>query len=93
MCVHAKLLQSYLILCDAMNCSPPGSSIHGILQARTLEWVAMPFSSLLLKGQSMKISASGKAMGGKRSDHRAVWQWRLSTANLVLPNFKENATT
>ena len=31
-------------LCDPMNCSPPGSSAHGILQARTLEWVAMPFS-------------------------------------------------
>ena len=27
-----------------MNCSPPGSSVHGILQARILEWVAMPFS-------------------------------------------------
>ena len=36
--------QSGLSLCDSMNCSPPGSSVHGILQARTLEWVAMPFS-------------------------------------------------
>ena len=27
-----------------MDCSPPGSSVHGILQARTLEWVAIPFS-------------------------------------------------
>ena len=31
-------------LCDALNCSPPGSSVHGILQARILEWVAIPFS-------------------------------------------------
>ena len=30
--------------CDPMDCSPPGSSVHGILQARTLEWVAIPFS-------------------------------------------------
>ena len=30
--------------CDSMNCSPPGSSVHGILQARILEWVAMPSS-------------------------------------------------
>ena len=30
-------------LCDSMHCSPPGSSVHGILQARTLEWVAIPF--------------------------------------------------
>ena len=31
-------------LCDPINCSPPGSSVHGILQARILEWVAIPFS-------------------------------------------------
>ena len=31
-------------LCDPMDCSPQGSSVHGILQARILEWVAMPFS-------------------------------------------------
>ena len=31
-------------LCDPMDCSPPGSSVHGILQARILEWVAVPFS-------------------------------------------------
>ena len=40
----AKLFQSCPTLCDPMDCSPPGSSIHGIFQARTLEWV--PSSSL-----------------------------------------------
>ena len=39
MCVHA---QSRRTLCDPMDGSPPGSSVHGILQARILEWVAMP---------------------------------------------------
>ena len=43
-CVRAKSLQSCLTLCDPMNCSPPGSSVHGISQARILEWVAMPSS-------------------------------------------------
>ena len=38
------LLQSYLTLCDPMDCNPPGSSVHEILQARILEWVDMPFS-------------------------------------------------
>ena len=38
----AKLLQSCLTLCDAMDRSPSDSSVHGILQARTLEWVARP---------------------------------------------------
>ena len=44
MCVCAKSLQSCLTHCDPMDCSPPGSSVHGILQARILEWVAMPSS-------------------------------------------------
>ena len=41
---HAKWLQSSLTLCSPTDCSPPGSSVHGILQASILEWVAMPFS-------------------------------------------------
>ena len=39
-----KLLQLCLTLCDPMDCSPQGSSVHGILQARMLEWVAISFS-------------------------------------------------
>ena len=38
------LLWSCLTFCDPMDCSLPGSSVHGILQARILEWVAIPFS-------------------------------------------------
>ena len=41
----AKSLQSCLTLCDPIDGSPLGSSIHGILQARTLEWVAISFSN------------------------------------------------
>ena len=40
----SKNLLLCLTLCDPMDCSPPGSSVHGILQARILEWVAIPFS-------------------------------------------------
>ena len=43
-CVHAKLLQLCPTLCDLMDYSPPGSSVHRILQARILEWVATPSS-------------------------------------------------
>ena len=43
-CICAKSLQACLTLQEPMDCSPPGSSVHGILQARILEWVAMPFS-------------------------------------------------
>ena len=42
--VRTKSLPSHLTLCDPMNCSPPGSSVHGILQARILGWVSVPFS-------------------------------------------------
>ena len=42
--MHAKSLQSCPTLCDLMDFSPPGSSVHGILQARIVEWVAVPFS-------------------------------------------------
>ena len=43
-CMHAKSLKFCLTLCDPMNYSPPGSSVHGILQARILERGAFPFS-------------------------------------------------
>ena len=43
-CVHAKSLQSCSTLCSPVDCSPPGSSVHGTLQARIVEWVAMPSS-------------------------------------------------
>ena len=42
--MHTKSLQPYLTLCDLMDCSPPGSSVHGMSQARILEWAAIPFS-------------------------------------------------
>ena len=40
----AKSLQSCPTVCDSSDCSPPGFSVHGALQARMLEWVAKPFS-------------------------------------------------
>ena len=52
---HVKSLQSRPTLCNPMNCSPAGSSVHGILQARILEWVAIPFS----RGSSRPRDGSG----------------------------------
>ena len=42
--LHANPLQSFLIPWDSIDYSPPGPSVHGILQARILEWVAISFS-------------------------------------------------
>ena len=41
---ESEVAQSCPALCDPVDCSPPGSSIHGILQARILEWAAISFS-------------------------------------------------
>ena len=43
-CMHAKSLQLCLTLCNPVDCILPGSSVHGILQARILQWGAMPFT-------------------------------------------------
>ena len=42
--VKVLVAQSCLTLFDPIDCSPPGFSVHGLIQARTLEWVAIPFS-------------------------------------------------
>ena len=43
-CAHAQSLQSWPTLCNPMECSPLGPCVHGILQARIMEWAAMPSS-------------------------------------------------
>ena len=56
MLCYAKSLQSCPTLCDPINGSPPGSTVPGILQARTLEWVAISFSNAWkwkVKGNSL----------------------------------------
>ena len=54
----AKLLQSCPTLCDPMDCSPPDSSVHGILQARILEWVTMPSFLTLYPLQFSSVAQS-----------------------------------
>ena len=53
-CKHAKLLQSCPTLCDPMDSSPSGSSVHGILQARILEWVAISFSNACMHAKPLQ---------------------------------------
>ena len=52
--VAAKSLQSCPTLCDPIDGSPPGSSVPGILQARTLEWVAISFSNACMHAKSLQ---------------------------------------
>ena len=56
--VLCLVAQSCLTLCDPMDCSPPGSSVHGILQTRVLEWVAMPSTRIFPTRGTTRISGS-----------------------------------
>ena len=60
--MHVKLLQSCAILFDPMDCSPPGFSIHGILQARVPEWVAMSSSRNLPNPGIETVSPASPAL-------------------------------
>ena len=51
---ESEVAQSCPTLSDPMDCSPPGSSVHGIFQARVLEWGAIAFSSVLTQDTAKK---------------------------------------
>ena len=54
----AKSLQSCQTLCDPMDCSLPGFSVHGILQARTLKWIAISFSKCMKVESESEVTQS-----------------------------------
>ena len=60
-----KSLQSCPTLCDPMDCSPPVSSVHRILQARILEWVTMPSSRGSSQSRDQTLSLCGFCTAGK----------------------------
>ena len=62
--VRAKSLQSCLTLCNPIYCSLPGSSVHGIFQARILEWVAFPIPGHLLNPGIEPTSFASSALAG-----------------------------
>ena len=70
--VHAKLLQSCVTLCDRIDYSPLGSSVHGILQARIPEWIAMSFSR-------------GSSQLRNRTHISCFLQWQADSLSLVPP--------
>ena len=62
--------QSCPTLCDSMDCSPPGSSVHGILQARILEGVAIPSS----RRSSQPIGWNHRLLRRKKCRQKRVWE-------------------
>ena len=74
LCMCAKSLQWRLTLGDPMNCSPPGSSVHGIFQARIPEWVAMPFSRRSSQPRNRTSISLSPALAGRFFTSRATWE-------------------
>ena len=76
LCMHARsVAQSCPILCDTMDCSPPDSFVHGILQARILKWVTM----LSSRGSSRsreptRISYISPAIAGRFFTTTVTWE-------------------
>ena len=65
--------QSCLTLCNPMDFSPPGSSVHGIIQARILEWVAMPSSRDLPDPGIELVSLMSPALAGGFFTTSTTW--------------------
>ena len=90
MCAWSVTTQSCLNLCNSTGCSAPGSSVHGILQARILEWIAISFSrgssqsrhqnftslrSPSLAGRFFTSVSSGKPIQGKPLNDLVKMKW------------------
>ena len=84
-CVHMRA-QSCPTVCDPMDYSPPGSSVHGVLQARILEWVAISFSGGSSQPRDptrvLCIAGNSLPLCPPRKPHSSV----------AFPNFKTDCT-
>ena len=71
---ESEVAQSCPTLCDPIDGSPPGSSIHGIFQARVLEWSAIAFS---VRGMGDEQKAELSALEKEMATHSSVVAWRI----------------
>ena len=84
-CACAKLLQSCPTLCNPMDCDPPRSSVHGILQARILEWVALLSSRGSPDPGIQAVPLMSPALAGGFLTTSATWEallWSLNSFNV-----------
>ena len=77
MSVVVELLSCTQLFCDPKDCSPPGSSVHGISQARTLEWVVISSSKGSSRHRDQTISCTGRRI----LYHRATRDAQLAKDN------------
>ena len=88
-CIHAKLLQLYPTLCDSVDCSPPGSSVHGVLQERIPEWVAVPSSKGSSRPGIEPKSLVSPALAGGFFTTSATWEAPTSHSVSYFLSFSE----
>ena len=80
---HARLLQLYQTLCNSIDCNPPGSSVHGISQARILGWVVLPSSRGSSQLRDWPLVSSSPAPAGRCSTTRTTWKSKWSSLSCV----------
>ena len=85
---ESEVAQSCPTLSDPMDCSPPGSSAHGIFQARVLEWVAIAFSTNMLLEKSKEIAPEGMKRLSQSGNNTQLWTCLVvkGTSNSVKNN-------
>ena len=76
--MHDKLLQLCPVLCDPMEHSLPGSSVHGILQARRMEGLPYPPPGIFLAPEIKPESLTSPALAGGFFTIHATWEAQLS---------------
>ena len=74
-------LQSWAALCNPMDCSPPGSSVHGILQVRILEWVAMPSSRRSSQPRDRTQMSHVSCIGSRFFTTSSIWKAQFSSVH------------
>ena len=82
--LHAKSFQSCLTLCDPVDHSLTGSSVHGVLQARILEWVAMPSSGDHSDTEIKPASLMSPALAGGFFTTNTTWEAHFKVYKTVL---------
>ena len=79
--MKVKVTQLCLTLSDSMDCGPPGSSVHGILQARIQEWVAIPFSRGSNISKHFKVQTPENE--GWKKELALLSAWKQSPVGLI----------
>ena len=74
--IESEVTQSCLTLCDPMDCSLPGSSVHGIFQARILEWIAITFSRGHLRPLNSLVAQRLKRLPARQETQVQSLGWK-----------------